>query len=155
MGLLLPTFQIGLLWIFMLMAMTPEDRIWNYTSLRCVKRLIGTVSCIWVANCGMIFPSLYKILQTLNHSNIIIKCPNCSLTPDWFNSFALVFAICQVLWWNDCSLLSEQFALYLDVDEFLYLILHIPYWIMFQFLVTLSWGFNCAWYHVWDTALCD
>ena len=32
---------------------------------------------IWVANCGMIFPSLYKILQTLNHSNVIIKCPNC------------------------------------------------------------------------------
>ena len=38
--------------------------------------------------------SLYKILQTLNHSNVIIKCPNCSLTPDWFNSFALVFVIC-------------------------------------------------------------
>ena len=39
------------------------------------------------------------------------------------------------VWWNDCSLLSEQFALYLDVDGFLYLILHIPYWIMFQCLV--------------------
>ena len=38
--------------------------------------------------------SLYKILQTLNNSNVIIKCPNCSLTPDWFNSFALVFVIC-------------------------------------------------------------
>ena len=46
------------------------------------KRLIGTVSCIWVANCGMNFPSLYKIRQTLNHSIVIIKCPNCSLTPD-------------------------------------------------------------------------
>ena len=39
------------------------------------------------------------------------------------------------VWWNDCFLLSEPFALYLDVDGFLYLILHIPYWIMFQFPV--------------------
>ena len=55
----------------------------------CVKRLIGTVSCIWVANCGMIFPSLYKILPILNHSNVIIKYTNCSLAPDWFKIFAL------------------------------------------------------------------
>ena len=40
--------------ILMLMAMTPEDRIWNYTSTRRVKRLIEIISCIWVANCGAI-----------------------------------------------------------------------------------------------------
>ena len=126
-------FQIGLLWILMLMAMTPEDRIWKYTSPRCVKSLIGTVLCIWVANCGMIFPSLYKILQTLNNSNVIIKCPNCSLTPDWFNSFALVFAICQVL----CDEMIVPYFLSSSLCSLMWmdLILHIPYWIMFQFLV--------------------
>ena len=32
----------------------------EFTSPRCVKSLIGTVSCIWVANCGMIFPRFFK-----------------------------------------------------------------------------------------------
>ena len=73
----------------------------------CVKRLIGTVSCIWVANCGMIFPSLYKILPILNHSNVIIKYTNCSLAPDWFKIFALFCDLSGSVWWNDCSLLSE------------------------------------------------
>ena len=131
MGLRLPTFQIGLLWILMLMARTPEDRIWNYNSPRCVKSLIGTVSCIWVANCGMIFPSLYKILQTLNHSNVIIKCPNCSLTPDWFNSFALVFAICQILY-------GEMI---------------VPYFLSSS-LCTLMWIDFCISYCIYHTELC-
>ena len=108
-----------------------EDRMWNYTSPRCVKSLIGTVSCIWVANCGMIFPSLYKILQTLNHSNVIIICPNCSLTPDWFNSFALVFAICQVL-----------------CDEMI-----VPYFLSSS-LCTLMWMDFCISYCIYHTGLC-
>ena len=28
------------------------------------------------------FPSLYKILQILNHLSVIINCTNCSLAPD-------------------------------------------------------------------------
>ena len=98
---------------------------------RCVKSLIGTVSCIWVANCGMIYPSLYKILHTLNHSNVIIKCPNCLLTPDWFNSFLLVFTICQVL-----------------CDEMI-----VPYFLSSS-LCTLMWMDFCISYCIDHTELC-
>ena len=92
----------------------------------------GTVSCIWVANCGMIFPSLYKILQTLNRSNVIIKCPNCSLTPHWFNSFVLVFAICQVL-----------------CDEMI-----VPYFLSSSLCTVLMWMDFCISYCIYHTELC-
>ena len=121
MGLRQPTFKIGLLWILMLMAMTPEDRIWNCTSPRRAKRIIEIISCIWVTNCGTVFPSLYKILQTLNHSSVIIKCRNCSLALDWFSNIALFFAICQVLFGE----------------------MNVPYFLSIQLLVVIkSWGFN-------------
>ena len=41
-------------------------------------------------------PTLYKILQLLNHSNVIMNCTNCSLTPGWLQ-FWRFFAICQFL----------------------------------------------------------
>ena len=97
----------------------------EYTPPRRVKRLIEIISCIWVANCGTIFPSLYKILQTLNHSNVstlrlklihiskrghrlvIKKCTNCWLALDWFSNFAIFSNLPGSVWWNECFLLSE------------------------------------------------
>ena len=48
-GIAQPITLIALSWILMLMAMTPEDLIWNNTSPCCVKRLLEIVLCKWEA----------------------------------------------------------------------------------------------------------
>ena len=77
--------------------------------------------------------TLYKYIwnKKIKIKKVIIKCPNCSWTPDWSTVFALVFAICQIL-----------------CDEMI-----VPY-VLSSSLYTLMWMDICISYCIYHTELC-
>ena len=115
----------------MLMAMTPEDRIWNYTSPRCVKSLIGTVPKYMGAKLWNDRPEFVQNSANIESFKRNYKMSK-SLIDTWLiQQFCACFAICQVL-----------------CDEMV-----VPYFLSSS-LCTLMWMDVCISYCIYHTELC-